>query len=126
MSSSDKARISPNLVTYAPGDGLSTGPDPRDNLKFHIDNLMDLANKVNSRMVLYIISFYFHPSMKPSVELEDTTWTRGIVFFQNSNYDYTEIANILVFSRNHLFNGFVGLNKSGDPSTLFIDWNKII
>lgn len=125
MGSSDKVRISPNLITYSPGDGLTTGPDPRDNLKFHMDNMMELANKINSRVVLYIISYYFHPSMRPSTDI-DNTWTRGILFFQNSSYIYTEIANVLVFSKNHLFNGFFGLNKAGDPSTLFVNWNKII
>ena len=92
------------------------------NLKYHLDQMINLLNKytVNTFLAKGVCDFKINGIVQPSFGLKGA-WCNGTIYFQNTNYDYSEIASAIAFSIDKFFVGkFYMLN--GQPN---VQWKEM-
>ena len=92
------------------------------NLKYHLDQMMNLLSKytINTFLAKGVCDFKINGNVQPSFGLRDA-WCSGTIYFQNTNYDYSEIASAIAFSIDKFFVGkFYMLN--GQPN---VQWKEM-
>ena len=120
MAETTKAVFMPQRPFYYCNDTTSR------NLKYHIDQMFNIVNRCakNSGGSTYtqanaVIDFKINGNQS-SFGLGNV-WSSGTIYFQNLNYDYTEIGSAIGFSLNKFFAGKIYL-KMG---TLRIQWKEL-
>lgn len=94
------------------------------NLKYHLDQMINLLNKYTVNTIgdgnKNACDFKINGTVQPSFGLRDA-WCNGTIYFQNTNYDYSEIASAIAFSIDKFFVGkFYMLN--GQPN---VQWKEM-
>ena len=74
------------------------------NLKYHLDKMINLLNKYTVNIPNGVCNFKINGSVQPLFGLRDA-WCSGTIYFQNTNYDYSEIASAIAFSIDKFFVG---------------------
>ena len=89
-------------------------------LKYHLDQMINLLNKYTINMANGVCDFKINGEVQQSFGLRDA-WCNGTIYFQNTNYDYSEIASAIAFSIDKFFVGkFYMLN--GQPN---VQWKEM-
>ena len=89
-------------------------------LKYHLDQMINLLNKYTINIANGVCDFKINGTVQPSFGLRDA-WCNGTIYFQNTNYDYSEIASAIAFSIDKFFVGkFYMLN--GQPN---VQWKEM-
>ena len=95
-------------------------------LKYHLDKMINIIDRCNknlggSKYTQIGAAIDFKINGNQSSFGLGGTWSSGTIYFQNLNYDYTEIGSAIGFSVNKFFAGKIYL-KMG---TLRIQWKEL-
>ena len=74
------------------------------NLKYHLDQMINLLNKYTVNIANGVCDFKINGTVQPLFGLGNA-WCNGTIYFQNTNYDYSEIASAIAFSMDKFFVG---------------------
>ena len=108
-------------IIYTPITPFYFNNDPTSrNLKYHLDQMINLLNKYTANMANGVCDFKINGTVQPSFGLRDA-WCNGTIYFQNTNYDYSEIASAIAFSIDKFFVGkFYMLNGQSN-----VQWKEM-
>lgn len=136
MAATDRIIYLPREPLYIPWDPDQDGnssyyKDPRDSLKWHLDNMFSILYEYNgnkkSVLYEYKVNIRLNTFMYPSLSVAGSSkgWVNGYFNFQNISYSNSEICSGIFTKYSGVYFACIYQETPNDPSTLKLDYTII-